>query len=68
MTVEVHGMTLSAPCRIVYMACEALGLEYKMVECNLMKGDNKTPEFLKVRIPYACLGKSCLFLPKKQSS
>jgi len=48
MTIEVHGMTLSAPCRIVYLTCEALGLEYKMVECNLMKGENKTPEFLKM--------------------
>jgi len=46
MAVEIHGMGLSAPCRIVYMTCEALGIEYKMVECNLMKEDHMKPEFL----------------------
>lgn len=48
MAVEIHGMGLSAPCRIVYMTCEALGIEYKMVECNLMKEDHMKPEFLAV--------------------
>ena len=48
MVVEIHGMGGSAPCRIPYMTCEALGLEYKMVNVDLMKGENKTPEYLKV--------------------
>ena len=63
MTIEVHGMTLSAPCRIVYLACEALGLEYKMVECDLMKGENKTPEYLKVQIICNNLIKKCKIIP-----
>ena len=46
--VEIHGMALSAPCRICYLACEAIGIEYKMVNCDLMNGGNKTPEYLKV--------------------
>ena len=46
--VEIHGMALSAPCRICYLACEAIGIEYKMVDCDLMNGGNKTPEYLKV--------------------
>ena len=51
MTIQVHGMPLSAPSRIVYMTCEALGLEYEVILCDLMKGDNKTPEYLKVTFP-----------------
>ena len=50
MTIQVHGIGASAPCRIVYMTCEALGLDYEMVSCDLMKGENKTPEYLKVII------------------
>jgi len=48
MSVEVFGMTLSAPCRILYMTCEALGVEYKQTECDLMNGGNMTPEYLKM--------------------
>ena len=48
MSVEIHGMSLSAPCRICYMTCEVLGIDYKMITCDLMKGENKTPEYLKV--------------------
>ena len=43
-------MDLSAPCRILYMTCEALGLEYTKHEVDLFKGENKTPEYLKVKI------------------
>ena len=46
--VEIHGMAGSAPCRICYLACEAIGIEYKMVNCDLANGENKTPEYLKV--------------------
>ena len=49
MTIEIHGMSLSGPCRIVYMTCEALGLEYKEISCDLFKGEHKTEEFLKVK-------------------
>ena len=48
MSVEIHGMSLSAPCRICYMTCEVLGIDYKMITCDLMKGENKSPEYLKV--------------------
>ena len=48
MVVEIHGMGGSAPCRILYMTCEVLGLEYKMVNVDMMKGENKTQEYLKV--------------------
>ena len=64
MALEIHGMALSAPCRIAYMTCELLGLEYKMVECDLMNGGNKTPEYLKMNpqhtIPCLKDGDFCL--------
>jgi len=46
MVVEVYGMSLSAPCRMVYMACEILGVDYKKINVDLMKGEHMTPEFL----------------------
>ena len=48
MVVEIFGMGLSAPCRILHMTCEALGVEYKETTVDLFKNENKTPEFLKV--------------------
>ena len=48
MTIEIHGMAPSAPCRIAYMTCEALGLKYDRVNVDLQKGENKTPQYLKV--------------------
>ena len=52
MVVEIFGMGLSAPCRILHMTCEALGVEYKETNVDLFKNENKTPEFLKVHITY----------------
>ena len=46
--VEIHGMALSAPCRLVFMACEALGIEYNIVTVDLFNEGTKTPEYLKV--------------------
>ena len=73
--VEIHGMALSAPCRICYLACEAIGIEYKMVDCDLMNGGNKTPEYLKVINiylfynfnfqSYFCLQLLCLDMAKR---
>ena len=45
--VKVHGMNLSAPCRLVYLTCEAVGVEYEKVDVDLMNGGTRTPEFLK---------------------
>ena len=30
------------------MACEALGIDYKYVLCDLQEGDNFKPEYLKI--------------------
>ena len=50
MTLEIYGLNGSAPCRILYMTCEALGLEFKDISVNLFKQENKTPEYLKVNV------------------
>ena len=64
MAIKVHGMGLSAPCRIVYLTCEALGIEYEQVECDLMNGGHKTEEYLKINpqhtIPAMEDGEFCL--------
>ena len=52
MVVEIFGMALSAPCRILHMTCEVLDVEYKETTVDLFKGENKTPEFLKVLYLY----------------
>jgi glutathione S-transferase len=46
--IEIYGMTASAPCRILTMTCEVLGLEYEFKVVNLQVGENRTPEYLKV--------------------
>lgn len=51
MPVEVYGMTASAPCRIVTLTLEALKHPYEFKVVDLMKNENKTPEFLKVKGP-----------------
>ena len=50
MGIKVYGMDISAPVRMVMMTCEALGLEYELITVNLMEGEHKKPEFLKVEI------------------
>ena len=47
-TVDIYGMPPSAPCRILYMTCNALGVEYNDIPVDLFNGENKTPEYLKV--------------------
>ena len=44
MVVEVYGMGLSAPCRMVYMACEVLGVDYKKITTDLFKGEHMVRE------------------------
>jgi len=44
--IEIHGMQLSAPCRIVEMTAECLGVEYQFKVVDLMAGDHMKPEFL----------------------
>merc|ERR1712013_175490 len=44
--IDVYGMNLSAPCRIVNMTAECLGIEYNFKIVDLMAGEHMKPEFL----------------------
>ena len=48
MGIQVYGMDLSAPVRIVLMTAEVLGIDYELVKVDLMAGEHKKPEYLKV--------------------
>ena len=48
MTIEVHGTALSAPCRLVYITCEVLGIDYTTIEVDLLKGGQHAPQYLKL--------------------
>ena len=50
MTIEIHAMPMSAPCRIAIMTAEKLAIDYKYVLVNLNEGDHLKPEFLKVKL------------------
>merc|ERR1711913_250957 len=44
--IEIYGMQLSAPCRMVEMTAEMLGLEYEFKIVDLMAGEHMKPEYL----------------------
>ena len=48
--IVIYGMPPSPPTRILAMTCDVLGLEFEMKPCNIMAGDNRKPEYLKVSI------------------
>ena len=46
--IEVYGMTMSAPCRIVTMTAECLGLEYNFKQVDIMAGEHMQPKYLAI--------------------
>ena len=46
--VKIYGIPPSAPCRVVYLTCHVLGLDYEVVPMDPRKGQTKEPEFLKL--------------------
>ena len=46
--VEIHYMPLSAPCRSVLLMAKSIGLKMTPKLCNVLAGDNRKPEYLKV--------------------
>lgn len=49
MTIDFYYVNASAPCRSVLLLAKALKIELNLKVTDLSKGDNKTPEFLKVQ-------------------
>ena len=47
-SIDIYGIPDSAPCRILYMTCEAIGISYNSIICDLFKKENWTDQYLKV--------------------
>ena len=45
---KIYGIPPSAPCRVVYLTCHVLGLDYEVIPMDPRIGQTKEPEFLKV--------------------
>lgn len=48
MSLELHHMEISSPCRAVRLVIEALGLEINYKSVNLINGDHLTDEYREV--------------------
>ena len=46
--IDIYGINISAPCRIVYMTAECLGLKYNSKTVDLMAGEQMKPEYLAI--------------------
>jgi len=45
---KIYGIPPSAPCRVVYLTCHVLGLDYEVIPMDPRIGQTKEPEFLKL--------------------
>jgi glutathione S-transferase len=48
MPIDLYYFLASPPCRTVMLVAKALKIELNLKVIELSKGDNRTPEFLKV--------------------
>ena len=49
MSPVLYHMEASPPCRAVRLTAKALNVDLQLKTCDLQKGEQKTPEFTKVR-------------------
>lgn len=49
MPIDLYYVPGSAPCRSVLLAAKALGVDLNLKYLDLMKGEQLTPEFIKVK-------------------
>ena len=49
MTIDLYHLPGSGPCRTVRLAAAAIGVDLNLKTCDLMKGENLKPEYLKVQ-------------------
>jgi glutathione S-transferase len=52
MGIDLYGLPLSAPCRAVLLGAKHMGVDVNLIPCNIMAGENMTPEFLKMNIQH----------------
>jgi len=66
MPIDLYYFLASPPCRSVMLVAKALKIELNLKVTELSKGDNKTPEYLKVEYEILVLhvlpGNSCKLL------
>ena len=69
MGVEIYGVAGSPPCRGVYLAAKAIGLDYTFHKVDMNAGEHKSPDFLKMNPAHTvptlkdgdlCLGERCV--------
>lgn len=48
MPIDLYYIGGSAPCRAVLLAAKAVGVDLNLKTIDLMKGEQMTPEYLKV--------------------
>ena len=64
MGVDIYGIKPSPPCRAVFLVAKAIGLDCNLKVVNLEKGEQMTPEFLKMNpahtVPVLVDGKATL--------
>ena len=48
MSLTLYGTPVSGPCRMVAMTLELVGKSYEYKTVDLFKGEQHTPEYLKV--------------------
>lgn len=49
MVVKVYGPAYASPKRVIVCLIEK-GIEFEVVDIDLFKGENKTPEYLKLQV------------------
>ena len=69
MSVVLYSMSASPPCRIASLALDVLGVEYEFKKIDLMKGEARTPEYLKVvHMKYSrCTASECVSKERAKS-
>lgn len=53
---KLYKLDGSPPARSAMMAVEALGLAVDAVDCDLLKGENTSPEYMKVHLVFLFIG------------
>lgn len=59
MAIELYGLKISPPSRVVMNVLRHLGLEYQLNEVNVLAGEQHDPEFLKVTSGLSALSNVC---------
>jgi len=51
-SIDFYYLSMSAPCRSVQMVAKAVGVNLNLKHTDIMAGDNRTPEFIKMNVQH----------------